>query len=87
MSEPTYAPDPGEFPESHYRLAEADDGWMWLWQEPGEPDEVGPWFETKALALRGMADDWEMAGGTPRPRFLGMLRGLATRLESPGGDS
>lgn len=75
-----YCPNPEQFPESRYVVfLDIDERWRWLWEERDEPDEIGPSFATRAEALASIADDWEASGGTDRPRFVGMLRGLAKR--------
>lgn len=78
-----YRPLPDEYPTNGYLLFEHDDrpGWTWLYQEAGEEDEFGPTFSTKSEALRDMADNWEETGGTNLPRFVGLLRGLATKFD------
>ncbi len=66
-----------------YVVFQDDDGqWRWLWEEPNEPDEIGPGFGSRADALDGVAADWEAAGGEHLPRFVGMMRGLAKRARS-----
>lgn len=81
-AERMYRPHPERWPDSGYLLFPIDDGWRWLWGEPGEVDEISPHFDSRADALRSIAADWEEHGGERLPRFVGMLRGLAKREEA-----
>lgn len=58
-----YHPLKGDvFSDMGYEVFEIDDGWVWRWFEPGESDEVGPWFETRAECLLDVAADWDRSG-------------------------
>jgi hypothetical protein len=79
-AERLYRPLPDEFPESGYLVFQNDDGrWMWLYQEPGEDDEIGGSYAHRDEVLAAIATDWEQAGGVLAPRFLSVVRGQANR--------
>lgn len=49
-----------------------------VWNEPGQPPEVGDWRATEADAIEAAANNWE-ACGMGRPTYLAMLRREATK--------
>lgn len=68
---------------SGYKVVEADDGWLWIWVEPGEDDDVGPVFDLESEAYRDAARDWD-ENGCVTTRLTGTLKALATKLEKVG---
>jgi len=66
-----------------YKVIRADDGWQWVWVEPGEDNDVGAVFDLESGAYRDAARDWD-ENGCGVPRLTGTLKALATKLEKAG---
>jgi len=83
--EQLWRPLPDTRPDSGYLLFE-DEGWMWLYTEPNEEDEIGPRFTHRDSAMLDIASNWEETGDGA-PRFLSTIRGQANRarFERLGG--
>lgn len=76
---------PKDMDDVGYYIDTDDDGFFWVWREPGEPDDI-PYerFTSKGDALRDAADDWSSNGNpglTGRDPLTGTLRRLASNAD------